>query len=73
MGFVGALHSLRSFRRRLPWALGPRPSERKYSNAAAYDTVHERLAFTSTVLVIRRCWCHLLVLGYALLNGSEKD
>ena len=22
MGFVGALHSLRSFRRRLPWALG---------------------------------------------------
>jgi len=22
MGFVGTLHSLRSFRRRLPWALG---------------------------------------------------
>lgn len=37
MGFVGALHSLRSFRRRLPWALAPQiirsrsPKPNKYS------------------------------------------
>lgn len=56
MGLVGALHSLRSFRRRLPWALGVHiPAKRMRPKSYVLLIVCSTIVISQEQYVFKNC------------------